>query len=36
MWFVYALLTMLAWGTADLFYKKAPTTANGIVTSKLP
>ncbi len=22
MWFVYALLTMLAWGTADLFYKK--------------
>ncbi len=22
MWFVYALLTMLAWGAADLFYKK--------------
>ncbi len=22
MWFVFALLTMLAWGTADLFYKK--------------
>ncbi len=22
MWFVYALLTMLFWGTADLFYKK--------------
>lgn len=22
MWFVYALLTVLAWGTADLFYKK--------------
>ncbi len=22
MWFVYALLTMLMWGTADLFYKK--------------
>ncbi len=22
MWFVYALLTMLAWGTADLFYKR--------------
>lgn len=22
MWFVYSLLTMLAWGTADLFYKK--------------
>ncbi len=22
MWFVYALLTMIAWGTADLFYKK--------------
>ncbi len=22
MWFVYALLTMLAWGTADLLYKK--------------
>ncbi len=22
MWFVYAILTMLAWGTADLFYKK--------------
>ncbi len=22
MWFVYALMTMLAWGTADLFYKK--------------
>ncbi len=23
MWFVFALLTMLAWGTADLFYKKS-------------
>ncbi len=22
MWFIFALLTMLAWGTADLFYKK--------------
>ena len=22
MWFVFALVTMLAWGTADLFYKK--------------
>lgn len=22
MWFVYALLTVIAWGTADLFYKK--------------
>ena len=22
MWFVFALLTMLMWGTADLFYKK--------------
>ncbi len=22
MWFIYALLTMLAWGAADLFYKK--------------
>ncbi len=22
MWFLFALLTMLAWGTADLFYKK--------------
>ncbi len=22
MWFVYALLTMIMWGTADLFYKK--------------
>ena len=22
MWFVFALITMLAWGTADLFYKK--------------
>ncbi len=22
MWFIYALATMLAWGTADLFYKK--------------
>ncbi len=22
MWFIWALLTMLAWGTADLFYKK--------------
>ncbi len=22
MWFIYALLTMLMWGTADLFYKK--------------
>lgn len=23
MWFVYALITMLAWGSADLFYKKS-------------
>ena len=22
MWFIFALITMLAWGTADLFYKK--------------
>ncbi len=27
MWFVYALVTFLAWGTADLFYKKG--TASG-------
>lgn len=23
MWFVYALITMIAWGSADLFYKKS-------------
>lgn len=23
MWFIYALITMLAWGSADLFYKKS-------------
>ncbi len=22
MWFVFSLITFLAWGTADLFYKK--------------
>ena len=22
MWFIYALISMLAWGAADLFYKK--------------
>ncbi len=27
MWFIYALLTMLAWGTADLFYKKGADDA---------
>ncbi len=26
MWFIFALLTMLAWGAADLFYKKGADT----------
>ncbi len=27
MWFIYAIATMLAWGTADLFYKKGADEA---------
>ena len=36
MWFVFALITALAWGGADLFYKKALTKKHLTLTSGSP
>ncbi|GCF94129.1 hypothetical protein NRIC_20200 [Enterococcus florum] len=34
MWFVYAMLTVLAWGSADLFYKKGNAPGDRFSASK--